>query len=123
VRACGNADKKPLKSRPLREFSRSGISLFPVACGGIPAEQQRNTPYGRKAHEGIDHSAHGGRLTAADICHKIKAEQAHKAPVQAADYGKYQRNAIHDHHASRLLYKSLLCYPARFLKKIFIRQK
>ena len=72
-----------------------GFSLF--VGNGVAAEQQRDAPDGRKTYQGVDHPADRGRLAAEEPGHQVETEQAHAAPVDPADDGKAQGDAIHDH--------------------------
>ena len=62
------------------------------------AEQQRDAPQTRDAHQGIDNAADGSQLAAADKGHAVKGEQPHAAPVQRTDDDQDQSNAIHNLH-------------------------
>lgn len=70
-------------------------ALFALDFSSL-AEQQRNAPQARKAHNGINDPAEDRTLPAKQPGNKIKLENAHKAPVQAADNGQDQRDGIHE---------------------------
>ena len=63
----------------------------------VVSAQQRNAPKCRKSDKGVDDSANGRSLSAANPCNDVKGEKAYASPVDAADDGKDQRNAINNH--------------------------
>ena len=79
----------------------AAVSAF-FLCGDLVPEQQRNAPHSGKAHQGIDNAADHAAGAAAGKGHQIKPEQTDAAPVQGADDGNDQRNAIQDHHVRNL---------------------
>ena len=58
------------------------------------AEQERNAPERRQAHEREDHAAESAVLSAEQSGDEIELEQADAAPVQPADNGENQGNLI-----------------------------
>ena len=61
----------------------------------MPAKQEGDAPQARESYYGIDDTAEERTLAPKKPCHKIKLENAHKAPVQTADYGQNHRYGIH----------------------------
>ena len=62
-------------------FEKRAVSAV-RRCGGVArllvggAEQQRDAPQARQAHQGVDDAGENGHLAAAEESHRIKAEQA-----------------------------------------------
>ena len=65
-----------------------GGNLVPVA------EEEGNAPQSRQTHKSENDSAEGGSLSAEKPAHKVKLEQADRAPVQRADDNQYQRCSV-----------------------------
>lgn len=63
----------------------------------VTLEQQGYTPKCGETDKGVDNTAHNGGLAAADPCNDVKSEKSDAAPVDTADDGQYQRNAIYNH--------------------------
>lgn len=77
--------------------SRRMSSHVAVGLAHAFAEQQGYAPQGGYAHNGVDHAADGRRLPAEEVGHQVKAEQADKQPVDAADDAQQQGYAVqHD---------------------------
>ena len=66
------------------------------------AEEQRNAPHARQSDYGIDDAGDHGGGPAAYPRNEIELEQTDAAPVQGADDGDNQRDAIQDHHVRNL---------------------
>ncbi len=66
------------------------------------AEEQGDAPHARQSDHGIDDTGDHGGGSAAHPRNEIKLEQTDAAPVQGADDGNDQRNAIQDHHVRNL---------------------
>ena len=62
------------------------------------AKQQRNAPNTGKSYNGVDDAAQQRGLSAADPRYNIKLKQSDAAPVERANDGQNQRNAIQYHH-------------------------
>ena len=61
------------------------------------SENQRDTPDAGKSHDGVNDAAEERVLSATNPCHDVKGKQTDATPVESADNGDDQRNAIHDH--------------------------
>ena len=73
---------------------RSAVELFDI----LPrAEQKRDTPNARQGDDGVDDAGQESVLTAADPRDNIEGKQSDAAPVECADDGDDQRDAIHNH--------------------------
>jgi len=59
-------------------------------------EEDRNTPYGGKRYQRVDHSANRGGLSAEEPCNDVKLENTDASPVQTSDDGKYQSYSVDD---------------------------
>ena len=84
---------------------RSGTSragLFVTFNGRALAEQQRDAPQAGDADDGVDDAGKRRGLSAADVRHQDELEQADQQPVDAAQYGENQGNAVQQSHS--LLY-------------------
>ena len=66
------------------------------------AEEERDAPCTRQSDHGIDDTGGHGRGPAAHPRNQIELEQTDATPVERADDGNDQRNAIHDHHMRNL---------------------
>ena len=94
------ACRRPCRSTPFMGMVVAASALF--LCGDLVPEQQRNTPHGGKAHQGIDNATDHTAGAAAGKGHQIEPEQANAAPVQAADDQQDQSKSVHE-HGSHLL--------------------
>ena len=75
-------------------FYRLILQLLKAFAG---AEYQRDTPNACQRNDGIDDTAEQRGLSTADPSHDVELEQTDATPVQSAQDGENQRNAIHNH--------------------------
>lgn len=66
------------------------FQIFPAV-----AEQQADAPDARQRNQCVDNPADNSGLPTKEPSYQVKAENAHQAPVEAANDGKYQSNRIH----------------------------
>lgn len=78
------------------EREGGGGLCFDARRGAI-AEQERNTPDGRKRHQNVDQSAHDRRGTAEHPSDEIEFKDPDKTPVDTADDQQYQSELIPHH--------------------------
>ena len=78
--------------------SENGCCRFLALFGTeqvVPAEQEGNAPQPGKPHHRVDNAAEQRSLAPEQPRHKIKLENAHQPPVQAAHNGEDQSQRIH----------------------------
>jgi len=74
----------------------------------VPAKKHGNTPASRQSDNYIDKTAEEGRGSAERPRHKVKAENTHKTPVQAADYKDSQRKFVQSQFLPSKFFKIIL---------------
>jgi len=74
----------------------------------VPAKKHGNAPASRQSDNYIDKTAEEGRRTAESPCHKVKMENSHETPVQAADYENSQRKFVQSQFLPSKYFKYIL---------------
>lgn len=92
-----------------RQARQPSFLVLDSVKGLAGAKQQRNAPNTGKSYNGVDDAAEQRGLSAADPCNEVKLKQSDAAPVESANDGQNQRNAIQNHHECLLF---LLRNPA-----------
>ena len=72
--------------------------VLDLVKGLASAKQQRDAPNAGKSYQSIDDAAEQRGLSAADPRNDVKLKQSDAAPVESANDGQNQRNAIQYHH-------------------------
>ena len=89
--------------------------IFQLLKALAGAEDQRDTPNACQGNDGVDDTAEQRGLSAADPSYNVKLEQTDATPVQSAQDGKNQRNAIHNHSKTPTPFQAV-----SFLKKTLL---
>ena len=96
-------------------FYRLILQLLKALAG---AEDQRDTPNACQCNDGIDDTAEQRGLSAADPSHNVKLEQTDTTPVQSAQDGKNQRNAIHNHSKTLTPFQAVSILKKHFCPRL-----
>ena len=86
-----------------RQARQPSFLILDSVKGFASAKQQRNAPNAGKSYNGVDDAGEERGLSTADPCNDVKLKQSDAAPVERANDGQNQRNAIQYHH-DRLLF-------------------
>ena len=81
-----------------RQARQPSFLVLDSVKGLASAKQQRDAPNTGKSYNGVDDAAEQRGLSAADPCNDVKLKQSDAAPVERANDGQNQRNAIQNHH-------------------------
>ena len=75
------------------------------------AEQKGDAPDTRKGNHRIDDAGHHSRSATADPSNEVELKQTHTPPVEGADDGNNERDAIHNHHKRTYPFRGTLRAP------------
>ena len=91
-------DEKRAASKPRKQhvFQLRGRSVL-VALAAVIAKQEGYTPYRRKTHQSVNHTAKRCRLPSEKIGDEIETEKTYETPVQTADNGENKGDSIYYH--------------------------
>ena len=106
--------REPEEQKPpaLQRAEPEALQILRGVIAG--AEEERDAPHARQGDHGIDDTGDHGGGPAAHPGDEIEPEQTDAAPVECADDGNDQRNAIHDHHVRNLSFPKGTGVPPRF---------
>lgn len=94
------------------------LLIFQLLKALAGAEDQRDTPNACQRNDGVDDTAEQRGLPAADPSHNVKLEQTDATPVQSAEDGQNQRNAIHNHSKTLTPFQAVSILKKHFCPRL-----
>ena len=89
---------KRLTQKPKGERVSLRFLVLDLVKGLASAKQQRDAPNAGKSYKSVDDAGKQRGLSATDPRNDVKLKQSDAAPVESANDGQNQRNAIQYHH-------------------------